>query len=359
MNVLPQQSFLSVVKVHLNNTLIERMTVKNIKLQLPSCIGAQTLKFDIWASQAQNGKNIHCATQGASLVINQVRPVGAIVCTIPRQFQVIIQNTGPALDSVQYDVHLDNAPFGILDPTDTIVFVSDFITLPADGFYTSPVTGYLPYSNRDPSSGLPLIVEVTVPLRPNTTTATMENGCGPLPLKFISFTAQQVKNKVLLNWQTAGELNNRGFDVQRKLPGEDFKTIGFVPSRSANGNQLTDYNFEDAGTLNKACQVFYRLKQVDQDGSFSLTEVRLVNYNLENTSILIYPNPARGLARIILPTGLGPVDIVLHDVTGKEVSRWNGVVDQLLMDNLNAGAYVLRILVRKAGTVEAHKMLVL
>jgi hypothetical protein len=361
MNVVPQQSFLSIVKVHLNNTLVERMTVRNIKLRLSSCAGAQTLMFDIWASQGQNGKNVHCASQGANLVLNEVRPVGTIVCTTPRQFQVFIQNTGPALDGVQYDVHLDNAPFGILNPTDTIVFVSEIISLPANGFYTSPVTGYLPYSNRDPASGLPLIVEVSVPLRPNTTTATMENGCGPLPVKFISFTAQQLSKKVMLNWQTANEQNNRGFEVQRKLPGEDFRTIAFVPARSFNGNSslITNYVFEDAGILPRAIQVFYRLTQVDQDGKARLSEVRLVNYNPETMETLIYPNPARGLARVILPTGIGPVEIVLQDVNGKEVSRWSGVTDQLLMDNLNAGVYLLRIIVSKTGNVEVHKILVL
>ncbi len=361
MNVTPQQQFLSVVKVHLNNTLIERMTLKNIKLTLPSCTGMQTIIFDIWASQAQNGKNVHCATQGANLVINEVRPVGAIICTEPRQFQVFIQNTGPQIDSVKYDVHLDNEPFGILDPTDTIVFVSDYITLPANGFYTSPVTGYLPYSNRDPSSSLPLIVEVTVPLRPNTTIATMENACGPLTVKLTSFTAQQVKSKVVLQWQTATEQNNRGFEVQRKLPGENYRVIGFVPSRSFTGNSngFLDYSFNDESGLTRAGQVFYRLRQVDLDGYSSLSEVRLVNYNIEKTAVIIYPNPAAGEATIILPSGIGAVDIVLHDAAGKEIRKWSGVIDQLRVNGLNPGLYMLRIFIKDTGVNEAHKILVL
>ncbi len=361
MNVVPQQSFLSVVKVHLNNTLIERMTIKNIKLTLPSCTGMQTIVFDIWASQAQNGKNVHCATQGATLVINEVRPVGAILCTEPRQFQVFIQNTGPQLDSVKYDVHLDNEPFGILDPTDTIVFVSDYITLPANGFYTSPVMGYLPYSNRDPSSSLPLIVEVTVPLRPNTTIATMDNACGPLTVKLNSFTAQQVKSKVLLQWQTATEQNNRGFEVQRKLPGENYRVIGFVPSRSVTGNSnsFLEYFFNDESGITRTGQVFYRLRQIDLDGYSSFSEVRLVNYNMEKTTVIIYPNPAAGGATIILPSGIGPVNLVLHNAAGREVRKWNGVIDQLHVNGLTPGLYTLKIYFKETGVAEAHKILVL
>jgi hypothetical protein len=359
--VLPEQPFLSVVKVHLNNTSIERMTVKNVKLQLPSCAGAQTIYFDIWASQGQNGKNVHCASPGATFILNEVRPIGAIVCTTPRQFEVFIKNTGPALEGVQYIVYLDKVPVGIVDPTDIAVFSSDVITLPANGIYTAPVTGYLPYSNDVLTSGLPLIVEVTVPLWTNTMTATLENGCGPLSVKFNSFTAQQVKNKVVLNWQTATEQNNRGFEIERKLAGENYKAIGFIPSRSTTGNsnQVTGYSFEDANNLSVPGQVFYRLKQIDFDGNSSFSEVRFVNYNMEETTVFIYPNPANGFSRVILPSGVGVVDMSLHDASGKEVRRWNSVVNQLLIEDLSPGIFMLRIVFKATGLVQAHKLIVL
>jgi hypothetical protein len=127
-------------------------------------------------------------------------------------------------------------------------------------------------------------------------TAAIENGCGPLPVKFVTFTAQQLKNKVVLHWQTATEQNNRGFEIQRKLEGQNYKTIGFVASGNANGNsnQTSAYSYNDMSDPGKPGQVFYRLKQIDLDGNSSFSEVRFINYNMEETTVLIYPNPANG-----------------------------------------------------------------
>ncbi len=358
---LPQQAGVSVVKVHLDNELLfERMTLQNVKLILPSCTGAQTIRFDVWASQAANGKNVHCASQGAGLVINEVKPIGIISCSIPRQFQVLIRNTGPALDNIKYDVHLDYPPFGIINPTDTVVFESGIITLPANGFYTSPLTGYLPYSNQDPSSGMPLIVEVTVPLRPNTTTARIENGCGVLPVKFESFTARQVKDKIVLNWQTASEQNNKGFEVQRKQAGYDYKAIAFVPSKAVYGNSnlLLEYGYEDRDYLAGAGELYYRIKQVNLDGNSIFSEIRLVKNNAGKLEILVYPNPSTGVVKVILPNGIGPSDIILNDMSGKEIRRWNGVVDRLRLDNLDPGIYMLRVFVKETRETQVKKIIV-
>jgi hypothetical protein len=358
--VLPVQPFISVVKVHLNNTLIERMTLRNVKLQLPSCPGAQTIYFDLWASQGQNGKTVHCATQGASFVLNEVRPLGSIICGAPNQFQVLIKNTGPALEGVQYIVYLDNAPVGILDATDVAVFTSELITLPADGLYTSPVTGYLPYSSDELTAGLPLLVEVKVPQWTNSMVATIENGCGPLSVKYTFFTAQQVKNKIVLNWQTAIEQNIRGFEIQRKIAGGNFEVIGFVPSASVTGSSQGEvYSYEDFKTPVNPAQVFYRLREVEVDGNSSISEVRFVNYNLEETTVLIYPNPANGYSRVILPTGAGEVDMTLYELSGKRVRRWNSVVNQVLIEDLNSGIYMLKIVFRATGSVQAYKLVVL
>ena len=357
---LPQLSGLSIVKVHLAPTT-ERMTVQNIKITLPSCEGAQTLLFDVWASQAANGKNVHCATQGSSLVINEVRPLGSISCSIPRQFQVFIKNNGPVLDNVTYDVHLDYPPLGVINSTDTVVFTSSSITLPANGTYNSGLTDYFPYSNQDPSSGKSLIIEVTVPLRSNTTTARIENGCGTLPVKFASFTVQQIKDKIQLKWQTASEQNNKGFEIQRKIQGSDFKNIAFIASKAVKGNsdELLEYRYDDDDNLAGAGQLYYRIKQVNLDGMSIYSETRTVKNNTAKIDVLIYPNPSNGFAKVIIPDGTGPVDIILNDASGKEIRRWNSVNNQLLLDHLHTGLYLLRVYVKETGVIQINKLIVL
>ncbi len=358
--VLQLPTNLSVVKVHLNNTLIERMTIRNVKVIIPNCTGAQTIKFDIWASQAANGKNVHCVSQGANLVINEVKTDGVITCVLPRQFQVFIENTGPVLDNIQYDVHLDYAPYGIINPTDTVVFVSDVFQLPANGIYTSPVMGYLPYSNRNPSVGLPLIVEVTVPLRSNTTIAKIVNNCGIMPIKFSSFFVQQLKDRILLNWQTEMEQNSKGFEVQRKQGSGDFKTIAFVPSQAlyGNSNQLLNYIYEDIDNQTLFSQIFYRIKQVDLDGNSSLSEIRFIKNNLSKITVLVYPNPSNGKAKISLSDRIGPVDIKLIDMNGREIKEWFGIINQLQLDIAQPGFYILKVLLKDTGEMHITKIIV-
>ena len=357
--ILPQLTGLSVTKVHLTSA-IERMTVQNIRLILPSCSGVQTIKFDAWASQAAHGDIVHCATQGASLVINEVKPVGSITCVVPRKFQVFIQNSGPAIDNVYYDVHIDYPPIGILNPTDTIVFESGPITLPANAYYIGPITGYLPYSERDPTTGLPLIIEVTLPARPNTTTALIENGCGTLPVIFSSFIVKQQQNFILVNWQTATEQNNRGFEVQRKLPGAEFITIAFVPSKAPDGNSnvLLNYSYADQDLI-ISDQVFYRIKQINLDGISIYSEVRFVRNNTGNFDLMLYPNPGKGMTNLVLPAGTGSANILLYDMSGREIKRWAVVADQQIqLNNLNPGNYVVRVFIKDNGIVLTRKLVI-
>ena len=358
--ILPQLTGLSIVKVHLNNTAIERMTVQNIKLTLPSCVGAQTIKFDVWASQAANGKNVHCATEGAQVVINEIRPFGLIYCTNPTQFQVFIQNSGPALNNVTYKVFLDYAPQAIINPTDTLVFTSGNITLPANGTYTSAITGYLPYSGINPSASRPLIMEVSIPCRPNTIVATIENSCGPLPVSFTSFTAKQLTDKVLLNWQTANEQNNRGFEIQRKRTGGSFETIAFVPTqaKAGNSNVLLNYQFYDMDNV-KGTGLYYRIKQLDMDGYSNFSEIRYIKKEGSALELMIYPNPSKGMVNIILPVTTSTVDMLLKDMAGKVIKRWNGInSDHLVLTDLKAGIYVLNVFVRETGEMKLNKIIV-
>lgn len=359
--ILPQQTGLSVTKVHLNNTLIERLTVQNIHITLPACTGAQTLMFDIWASQAANGKNVHCVTQGGKLIINEIRANGLLYCFTPRQFQAIIQNIGPALNNVTYKVYLDYPPLNIINPQDTLVYSSDSIDFPADYTYVSPILDYLPYSASKVSASKPLIMEVTIPGRPNTTIASIFNGCAPLPVKFISFTAMQENDKVMLNWQTGNELNNKGFEVQRKFTSGNYQTIAFIPSQALNGNSglSLNYSYHDMDKLDGKGQVYYRIKQVDIDGNSNYSEVRAIKNNAVKIDLLIYPNPGNGMTNITIPDGIGLIDISLNDIAGKEIKRWNSVnMRHVQLHNLHSGIYTLRVRIQETGDILVNKIVI-
>ncbi|MBK8609015.1 MAG: hypothetical protein IPL84_03475 [Chitinophagaceae bacterium] len=87
-------------------------------------------------------QNVHCATQGANLIINEVKPGGLLSCLLPGQFGLFFKTPDLFLDNIWYDVHLDYPPIGIINTDDTVVYTSGLISLSANGNYISPVTDY-------------------------------------------------------------------------------------------------------------------------------------------------------------------------------------------------------------------------
>lgn len=157
-----------------------------------------------------------------------------------------------------------------------------------------------------------------------------------IPVELTSFVASVSDNDVILNWTTATELNNKGFEIERTQKTNstnlNWTTVGFV-----NGNgtttELKDYSFTDK-KLNPASYL-YRLKQIDFDGTFVYSqeiEVDLTNpidFQLSQN----YPNPFNPstIIKYQLPTN-SFVSIKVFDVLGSEIKT-------LVNEFKNAGYY--------------------
>jgi hypothetical protein len=124
------------------------------------------------------------------------------------------------------------------------------------------------------------------------TLATLIDVDNVTPVELISFTAAGEKNKINLYWTTSSELNNYGFEIEKRINGYDSEwiTAGFIPGFGSTTNQH-EYNFADE-LVKPGLKYFYRLKQIDFDGS--------VNYSSEVMSSSLpvsfelfqnYPNP--------------------------------------------------------------------
>ena len=140
-----------------------------------------------------------------------------------------------------------------------------------------------------------------------------------------------------------------------------FKNIAFIASKAVKGNsdELLEYRYDDDDNLAGAGQLYYRIKQVNLDGMSIYSETRTVKNNTAKIDVLIYPNPSNGFAKVIIPDGTGPVDIILNDASGKEIRRWNSVNNQLLLDHLQTGLYLLRVYVKETGVIQINKLIVL
>jgi len=171
-----------------------------------------------------------------------------------------------------------------------------------------------------------------------------------LPVELTSFTATTAGEAVTLQWQTASETNNAGFDLQRSTDSETFATVASKPGAGTTTEAQT-YRFTDRD-LPFAPELFYRLRQVDVDGTESLSDVVSVRLTPTRLELLpSAPNPFVQAARLRyrLPDP-ARVRLEVFDLLGRRVATLvNGERPagphevQLDGSRLAAGTYFVRL----------------
>lgn len=145
-----------------------------------------------------------------------------------------------------------------------------------------------------------------------------------LPIKLKSFTATNDRNIVLLNWQTAGEVNSSYFDVERSDDGQFFFSMGKVLANK-NTSAVASYSFADAKAASRGGNIFYRLKMVDIDGSSKYSNTISIKPNAKPFAISnIYPTIIKAGDRINVETVSDKnkvLEIAVIDELGKVYSR--------------------------------------
>ena len=140
-----------------------------------------------------------------------------------------------------------------------------------------------------------------------------------LPVELAAFTATAEKNSVSLNWQTATETNNYGFDVERKSA-SIWTKIGFIEGNGTT-NAPRSYSFADNSASGKYS---YRLKQIDRDGKFEYSkevEVTAVAAPAVFALSQNYPNPFNPATVINYSiASVSHVSLTVFDLLGREVS---------------------------------------
>jgi hypothetical protein len=188
----------------------------------------------------------------------------------------------------------------------------------------------------------------------------------PTPVELSSFWASTIYNDVYLKWTTGSEVNNRGFEVQRKnAEVEEWSVISFV-NGAVNSNALQEYQYVDRSVNHGSYN--YRLKQIDLNGNFEyflLSEV--VNIARPNDFAMFqnYPNPFNPKTTISfqLPKP-GMIRLTLFDVNGRLVRqlisnefRSSGIYEyQLDASELSSGTYYYSL---ESGNVLLKKSMVL
>ena len=141
-----------------------------------------------------------------------------------------------------------------------------------------------------------------------------------VPVELTSFTAISQNQQVTLNWSTATELNNNGFEVQRSAASSDFITVGFVKGAGTTTEQK-EYAYTDKNLSNGLYS--YRLKQIDYNGLYEYSDVievdvrSLNDYSLEQN----YPNPFNPTTKIgYVLSEKTNVKIVVMNTIGEQIA---------------------------------------
>jgi hypothetical protein len=179
---------------------------------------------------------------------------------------------------------------------------------------------------------------------------------GALPLKLILFTAFRKDNNSVLNWVTDNEVNTHYTNIEFSTNGIDWEVIGKVNNNNTAGKN--DYQFTHPLTANNQLRttLYYRLKQVDLDGKYSYSEVRLVKQsNNQTAGILVYPNPVKnGKLNIDLGENITKSEnYTITTVEGKTVQQGSINYRQQVINvgNLVQGTYLLKVGNRKTQVI--------
>lgn len=184
-----------------------------------------------------------------------------------------------------------------------------------------------------------------------------------IPVELTSFTAEQTASGILLKWTTASELNNRGFAIERSSSNL-WEEIGFVNGYGTT-TSAKQYSFTDNSPLSGS--IFYRLKQLDFDGSFTYSNEIEVSFSNIPTDFILeqnYPNPFNPSTQISWQFPVSSWQTLkVYDVLGNELAT---LVDEFReagyhsigfsASNLASGIYYYTL---TTGTINQTKKMIL
>ncbi len=197
-------------------------------------------------------------------------------------------------------------------------------------------------------------------------------GDGTIPVEMTSFSAQVSQNGVTLNWETATEINNYGFEIERIAHSPPFdkggkqggwEVIGFVQG-SGTTTQSTKYSYAD-NSLTLAGSYYYRLKQIDNDGTFSYSNEIKIDFIQPDDFVLRqnYPNPFNPSTTIEFVLGQASfVKLEVFNSLGEKVAdllnenKEQGSYKINFSTNLPSGIYIAKLEIMPGGRQAGSKV---
>lgn len=189
------------------------------------------------------------------------------------------------------------------------------------------------------------------------------NGTSPLPVNLVSFTGKPSKNEITLNWVTAWEENNQGFDIQKSTNAKNFESVGTVDGKYDTQVQSV-YAFTDQN-VTPGQIYYYRLKQKDVGGGSALSQIIavLADATAQSDKSVISPNPNKGSFTLLGQEQI-PVNVTLYNPSGVEVpidteaNEVDKALDIQSRTSLSPGVYYLHVKPADGTKMKALKVLI-
>jgi hypothetical protein len=181
-----------------------------------------------------------------------------------------------------------------------------------------------------------------------------------LPVSLVNFKGSRNGTSVSLTWTTNMEMDNTGFEIQRSTGNGAYEKVGFVATKAVNGNSDIVLNYQFNETNMAKANSWYRVVQIDKDGTRKVTPVRGIRGLEEISKLTVYPNPGTTGNMNVLFGSSAMRDILIIDLSGKVLKQWyNYHEDNMAISGLHTGVYML--IVTKKGTSErlTQKLVVL
>ncbi|MBY0477813.1 MAG: T9SS type A sorting domain-containing protein [Chitinophagaceae bacterium] len=191
----------------------------------------------------------------------------------------------------------------------------------------------------------------TLPTQPEST----------LPATGVNLKAVLNGTDVVLTWKTVSEINSKEFEIERSADGVNYTRIA---SKNAAGNSFSEisYSFTDAAMAKPV--YFYRLKLVDNDRSYTYSNVAVVRKSGSSKEIKTFPNPMAAQLNIEFNKAKGSYVISMFNQAGQEVRTIRAFIDNdvqyvnISRGTLTAGTYAVRITNIITGEVSAQKVII-
>lgn len=175
--------------------------------------------------------------------------------------------------------------------------------------------------------------------------AEVQNECDTaLPVELLSFTAHLKNKEVILSWETAFELNNEGFIIERSVDTRNWQEIEFMPGKGTSSEHSV-YTYMDKAPHQGIN--YYRLKQIDYDGAIDHSFIVSITNDgsVSKPALSLYPNPAKDILHVEIPTLQPNVTVYIYNIWGEQVKTINYSEEQITINlsTLNPGTYLVSV----------------